>query len=164
MITPNKKSNFRITFSIVGIIIGLLTGLGIINQIKKSQRENIIHFSLISCSIIGLLGGYKVGDKFDTDELFDELLGINRAEIEYFKNGRSWIIRSKWSDYENKNYILITKQDFNKMLISQLNESTTINHEIQSGSKINVEKHHQIAKNYFYNKLRSEIENNSKIK
>jgi hypothetical protein len=32
-----------------------------------------------------------------------------------------------------------------------------MNHEIQSGSKVNVEKYHQNARNIAFNKLRAEI-------
>lgn len=152
-----KKYQFRIICSIGGIIIGLFIGLGIINQTKKSQRETIFLFANSCGLLIGLIGGYILGNKLDTEEYIDEILGVNKTETELNKNGRSWNIQTKWTDSNENHYVLVTLQDTNKVLVSQLNNETILNHEIQSGSKVNVEKHHQIARNYVFEKLRADI-------
>lgn len=152
-----KKSQYRIICSITGIIIGLFIGLGILNQTKQSQRETIALYAISGGVLIGLIGGYGLGDKLDTEEYVGEVLGIKKAETEYYKSGRSWIISTKWIDSNNKEYLLITGQNNDKILVSQLNEEVIVNHEIQSGSKVNVEKHHQNARNYVFAKLRADF-------
>ena len=157
MSTLKKKYQFRIIFSIVGLIIGLLISAGILNQTKKSQRQATFLYAITGGMLIGIIGGYLAGDKYDTDDYKDEVLGIKKAVTEYYKNGRSWIIQTKSTDSNDKQYLLLTGQDTKNILVSQLNDETIINHEIESGSKVNVEKHHQSARNYVFDKLRAEI-------
>ena len=153
-----KKNQFRFTLSIVGIIIGVFIGLGFLNQTKKSQRETIFVYAMCGGISLGLIGGYRLGYKLDLDVYKEELLGLDKTETAYHKNGRSWIISTKWTDSKNNKYALLTGQTSEKILVSQLNDELFMNHEILSGSKVNVEKYHKIAKSYLFNKLKDETQ------
>jgi hypothetical protein len=159
MANIKKNSEFRLICSIVGIVIGAFIGVGMISQTKKSQRSSISAIAITSGILVGLIGGYRLGDKLDTEAYIDELLGINKAETLYFKSGRSWIMQTKWTDAESKQYVLETSQNYSKVLVSMLNSEVIMNHEIQSGSKVNVEKFHQHARNHIFDKLRAELKN-----
>ena len=65
--------------------------------------------------------------------------------------GRVWIAITEWTDVDNQTFKLITGQTDAKLLISQLNDKMIMNHEINSGSQVNVSKYHQIARNYIFN-------------
>ena len=153
-----KKNQFRVNISIVGIIFGVLLGFGCLNQTKKSQRETMFVYVMGVCIMFGFIGGYRLGYKLDMEVYKEELLGLDKTETAYHKNGRSWIISTKWTDSQNNKYALLTGQTSEKILVSQLNDELFMNHEILSGSKVNVEKHHKIAKSYLFNKLKDEIQ------
>jgi|LakMenEpi03Aug12_release.lakeMendotaPanAssembly.Ray.scaffolds.fasta_scaffold611117_2 hypothetical protein len=157
MASIKKNTEFRLICSVVGIVIGAFIGGGIISQTKKSQRSSISAIAIAGGTLVGLIGGYRLGDKLDTEAYFDELLGIKKAETEYYKNGRSWSMQTIWTDSESKQYVLETSQNYSKVLVTKLNNEVIMNHEIQSGSKVNVEKYHQNARNIAFNKLRAEI-------
>jgi len=153
-----KKNKFRVNLSIVGIIIGVFIGFGFLNQTKKSQRDTIFIYAMCGGISVGLIGGYRLGYKFDMDVYKEELLGLDKTETEYHKNGKSWLISTKWTDSKNNKHILLTGQTSEKVLVSQLNDKLLMNHELLSGSKVNVEKHHKIAKSYLFKKLKDEIQ------
>jgi hypothetical protein len=152
-----KKSVFRTTGVIIGLLVGSLIGLGIINQSKKSQRPNIAIYAISIGAIFGIIGGYRLGLKLDQQEYIEEQLGINKANTEYLKNGKSWIASTIWVDSQNNKHTILTGQNPDKILISTLNNEVIYNHEINSGSKVNVEKFHKAACSQIYKKLEDEF-------
>jgi hypothetical protein len=149
-----KKRDYRIAGVIIGGIIGVLVGFGAISQIKKSQREKTISITIIAGSILGISIGYKIGSKIDNEIWIENELGIDQAKSEFIKVGKGWVISTQWTDSKNNSYTLLTGQASNKTLISQLNDELFLNHNINSGSKVNVSKFHKIAQQQIYKKLK----------
>jgi hypothetical protein len=152
-----KKSNYRTTGVIIGLLVGLFFGLGIINQTKKSQRSNILIYAISLSSLIGIIGGYRIGSKLDQEEFIEDQLGINKTNTEFYKNGRSWIASTKWVDLEKNSHSISTGQNSNKVLVTEYNNEVIYTHEINSGSKINVDKYHKAACNQIFKKLKDEF-------
>ncbi len=152
-----KKSVFRTTCVIIGLLIGLLVGFGIINQTKNSQRSTVSIYAFSVCALLGVIGGYRIGLNLDKNDYIEKQLGINKTITEYYKNGRSWIASTKWVDNKNNNHSIFTGQNPEKVLVSELNNEIIFNHEIHSGSKDNVDKFHKAACIQIFKKLKDEF-------
>ena len=152
-----NKTHFRVTGSIIGIIIGGLLGVGILSQTKKSQRSTIAIYSIGAGLIIGFIGGYRIGATLDREAYIEESIGIDKAVTELFKSGNSWIASTKWVDSRNNSFTLLTGKNSNKDLVSELNSELILKHDIQSGSRVNVEKYHTLARNYIFKKLKEDF-------
>lgn len=72
------------------------------------------------------------------------------------QQGRVWIAITQWTDKDGVEYSLITGQAQDKTLISQLNKVMIYNHEIKSGSNVNVSKFHKQARNKTFEKQKRE--------
>ncbi len=111
-------------------------------------------YAISSGVILGLLGGYNIGAKLDLETHMEQVLGFDKVVTEYFQSGRSWIASSKWTDLKSNTYSLLIGKSSTKDLVSQLNDDVIMNHTIQSGSNVNVEKYHRIACNHIFKTLK----------
>jgi hypothetical protein len=150
-------AKYKIATSIAGVILGIVLGLGILSQTKKSQRDKIESYAIIGCAIFGLISGYGIGAKFDKESHIEKELGIDIAVTEFIQNGRFWIASTKWTDAKKNSYILLTGKNSDNDLISQLNDELVYTHQTKSGSRVNVEKFHSLARKEIFNKLKSDL-------
>ena len=75
-------------------------------------------------------------------------------KTEFFKASRYWIAVTSWSDTRSKEeFKLLTGRSYQKVLITELNGQTIISHNINSASRVNVEKHHKRAINEVFEKI-----------
>ena len=161
--SQTKKTKFRQTFTIVGLFLGLLIGGGMLSQIKSSQRDKVSLMIIASLTLIGGITGFKIGENLDDDEYIESILGIDKAENGYRQNGRFWTGVTKWRSQDGTEQLIITLQDSNKNLVTMLNGKTIINHQLKSGSRINVEKSHRQATNAIFNQLKEQHKNQKSV-
>src|SRR5688500_18788449 len=99
--------------ALIGLFIGLLFGIGVLYTVKKRQKESLMLPSMAIFGGIGLVWGLKVGYSIGTDDKKVTLLGINTAQTNYFKQGRSWVAITKWIEPATKkeNVLVTGKSD-----------------------------------------------------
>lgn len=149
---------YSIIGGIIGIIIGALLGLGVLTFIKKSQRGQLLPYSIIGCAIFGLITGARVGYNFGLDEYKTQRLGIKYSKTEFFKTGRFWYAVTKWTDTRTgKEYNITTGKSTSGELVSELNKELYQRHYINSGSQINVSKAHGQVKGSIFSQLKKEF-------
>jgi hypothetical protein len=139
------------------LLLGASVGVGQLYYTKKSQRESLWTPLLAIGAFVGGIIGLGLGAKFGRSRYVEDILGHSDAETTIDKDGRFWYAATIWSDKRNgKKQVLITGKSNHGVLASALNDRAIINHEINSASRLNVEKYHREAKK----KVFRHIENN----
>lgn len=93
-----KQTEYSIIGFFVGAIIGVLIGLGFMNQFKESQRASIMPISLIAFGISFGASGAAFGSKLGNDENREKELGLDKSEDGYFQDGKYWVGYTKWKN------------------------------------------------------------------
>lgn len=160
-----EKSKFKygINGAIIGILLGSIIGFAFLSQIKKSQRNNVLPFTLIIGSLLGAISGYSIGSKFGKEDYIEENLGLKTQKEEMIKEGKYWYAYTQWTDKrDGTSYTLQTAKSNQKNLVSILNEKLILWHDCQLASKETIPKYHTLAKKHIIKLMKDNFTEPSK--
>lgn len=142
----HHKISYSLFGLFIGAIIGSLVGLGELTYQKKSARQTAFPILLVGGAIIGSIAGVATGYKYGTKKHIATITGVDKIETQFYKSGKFWIAVSQWKDTRKaEKTTLTTAKADNGTLVTALNNQIIISHEINSGSRVNVEKAHKKA-------------------
>lgn len=117
------------------------------NWIKKSQKNAVFKPVIVISAIGAAFVGIRIGSKIGKSKYIEDQLGLNAISEGLIQQGRYWIAVSKWTNKRTgKENVLYTGKSESGILVSEYNGTIAFNHQINSGSKINVTKFHKIAR------------------
>ena len=147
----------KYTGTFIGIILGIAAGFGIMYQIKTSQHSLQMTMFAIGISVVIFgFAGFSYGKRLDDQLQLEKDLGHDKLTENIVQQGRVWVAITEWTNKDGVEYALITGQTQDKTLISQLNKVMVYNHEIKSGSNVNVSKYHRLARKEIFEKQKRE--------
>ena len=153
----NNTKSYSLTGILIGLMLGLLAGVGAMQQVKMSQRGTILPFALVICGVSFAASGYKIGKKLGREEYIEKCLGIDRHSTSFDKKGRYWFAITSFTDMEGRTHTITTDKE-GQMLTSRFN-SELIKLHGNSASYVNVEKSHKEAKGLIFSILKEKNKN-----
>lgn len=151
----NTKISYSISGLIIGILIGSLAGLGESRYTKESQRGTTIPILAIGGSILGGAVGASFGYNLGKKIYIEEKIGISKASLNLFQVGRYWNAITKWTDTRNPEYVyeLNTSRVTQGLIQSTLNGKVFITHNTNSASQVNINRFHKEAQSLIFDKI-----------
>lgn len=141
----------------IGVVLGGIAGIGELNYVKKSLRTDAFPVLLIGGAIILGVTGLYTGIKYGENEYAEEILGFKETSDQLYQVGRFWTKETRWVDKVNgSSQHLITKRNDSGELCTSFNSAVIYNHNLHSGSKINVEKYHSESKKVLFKTLKNQ--------
>lgn len=152
----SKAIEYGIGGLVIGAILGILAAFGALNMTKASMRGTMLLPALGICGIGFAAMGYVKGSSLGRAVDLEIKLGHDKLQENIYQQGQVWVAITEWTSMENQTYKLITGQTKDKLVISQLNDKLVMNHELNSGSQVNVVKFHKEARNYIFNQQKAQ--------
>lgn len=151
----SNESKYALNGLFAGVIIGALVGLGSLYYVKNSSKGLLFPISVCVGAVLGGAIGYTKGASLGKEADIEIALGIDKAVEQLVPNGKGWIAVTEWQDIEGRKHKLLTGQTEDKMLITEYNDELLSNHEIKSGSKVNVTRYHNETRSALFAQLKA---------